>query len=269
MTLTRLDRQYGTAVRGVWVSTLGRVGRSWTDLGSWREGDVRRFQRTALPTLLAGQRQVASLTATYLERLYREIADEDHRASLDFDDVTGRALRGVDPEEVYERPFKEVWTALSKGTPLDAALAQGANRLETLAKTDLQLARTHTVREVTADQPGVEYTVRELQGEYDCALCMIASTQRYHKKDLAPIHPGCDCLVKTVRSDYDPGQVIDEERLERIHELVEEALGKADRGGRAVDYRKIIIANDHGEIGPVLGYRGQHFTSRDDLNIPT
>lgn len=269
MTLTRLDQQYGTAVRRVWTSVLGRSRRSWTDLGSWRDGDVQRFQRTALPTLIAGQRQVAALTTTYLETLYREIADETSRVNLDLDTVTGRALRDVDPDEVYRRPFVDVWTALSNGEALDAALIRGAHRLETLAKTDLQLARTHTVRAVTADQPGVEYTVRELQGEYDCALCMIASTQRYHKRDLAPIHPGCDCLVKTVRADYDPGQVVDPDRLERIHELVEDALGESDRGARAVDYRKIIIARDHGEIGPVLGYRGQRFTGPDDIHLPT
>ncbi|WP_228973390.1 hypothetical protein [Streptomyces sp. DH12] len=212
---------------------------------------------------------MASLTATYLETLYREIADEPSRVRLDLDDVTGRALRGVEPAEVYSRPFVEMRTALAAGESLDAAVVRGARRLETITKTDLQLARTHTVREVTAEQPGVEYTVRELQGEYDCALCMIASTQRYHKRELAPIHPGCDCLVKTVRADYDPGQIIDEERLERIHELVEEAIGQADRGGRAVDYRKIIIANEHGEIGPVLGFRGQRFTGPDDINLPT
>ncbi|MFB7823888.1 hypothetical protein [Streptomyces hydrogenans] len=230
---------------------------------------MQRFQRTALPVMLASQRQIAALTTTYLETLYREIADETSRVSLDLDTVTGRALRDVDPTEVYERPFKEVWTALGNDVPFDEALSRGLHRLETLAKTDLQLARTHTVRAVTADQPGVEYTVRELQGEYDCALCMIASTQRYHKRDLAPIHPGCDCLVKTVRADYDPGQVIDPDRLDRIHELVEEALGESDRGGRAVDYRKIIIAREHGEIGPVLGYRGQRFTGPDDIHLPT
>ncbi|MFF4478671.1 hypothetical protein ACFY1A_16875 [Streptomyces sp. NPDC001520] len=212
---------------------------------------------------------MASLTATYLEQLYKDIADETRRVSLDLDSVTGKALRGVDPTEVYTRPFKDVWTALGNGEPLDVAVERGANRLEIIAKTDLQLTRTHTVREVTADQPAVEYTVRELQGEYDCALCMIASTQRYHKKDLAPIHPGCDCLVKTVRADYDPGQVIDEERLEAIHDAVEAAIGDFDRGGRAIDYRKIIIANDHGEIGPVLGFRGQRFTGPDDINLPT
>lgn len=269
MTLTPLDRRYGTAVRGVWSNVLGRANSSWTKLGSYRDADVRRFRRTTLPTILAGQRTIATLTASYLEQLYAEIADDKKRVALDLDSVTGRALRGVDPEDVYERPFVELRTALSKGATLEDAVSQGAHRLETITKTDLQLARTHTVRDVSADMPGFSYTVRELQGEYNCALCLIASTQRYHKRELAPIHPGCDCLVKTVPADYDPGQVIDDEKLQAIHDAVEDALGRADRGGRAVDYRKIIISHDHGEIGPVLGYRGQRFTGPDEIHLPT
>jgi hypothetical protein len=269
MALTPLDRRYGSAVRSIWTNVLGRTNRAFLGLGSWRDADVRRFQRQALPVLLAGERQIATLTASYLEQLYKDEDPRGRRARLDLDAVTGRALRGVDPTDVYERPFKELRAALADDVDLDEAVNRGAHRLETLIKTDLQLARTHTVREVSADMPRFTYTVRELQGEYDCALCIIASTQRYHKRDLAPIHPGCDCLVKTVTADYDPGQVIDEETLERLHDLVEEVVGKSDRGGRAVDYRKIIVANDHGEIGPVLGYKGQRFTGPDDIKLPT
>ncbi|MDX2575888.1 hypothetical protein PV332_10390 [Streptomyces scabiei] len=269
MALTRLDQRYGSSVRGVWTNVLGRVNRSFVGLGSWRDADVRTFQRQALPIVLAGERQIATLTASYLEQLYKAEADDVHRVSVDLDAVTGEALRGVAPADVYERPFVELRMALSDGASLDDAVKRGAHRLETITKTDLQLARTHTVREVADDMPRFEYTVRELQGEYDCALCMIASTQRYHKRDLAPIHPGCDCLVKTVTAEYDPGQIIDEDRLERIHELVEEALGTFDRGGRAVDYRKVIISHEHGEIGPVLGFAGQRFTGPDDINLPT
>ncbi|MFJ4768453.1 hypothetical protein ACIP88_04950 [Streptomyces uncialis] len=239
--------------------------RNWVDLDAYRDSDVVRFQRQALPVILAGERQIASLTTSYLEQSYREDTGEAVRVGLDFDTVTGAALRGVDLEEVYLRPFVEVRTALSKDSPLDVAVDRGTTRLETLIKTDLQLARTHTVREVASQLPRFEYTVRELQGEYDCALCMIASTQRYHKRDLAPIHPGCDCLVKLVTADYDPGQVIDEDLLERVHDLVDEATGQRDRGGRAVDYRKIIIANEHGEIGPVLGFRDQNFAGPGDV----
>lgn len=269
MSLTRLDQRYGSSVRGVWTNVLGRVGQSFSGLGSWRDSDVRRFQRQALPVVLAGERQVAALTTSYLEQLYRDFADDTHRHGLDMDSVTGKALRGVDPAEVYRRPFKDLWTALSDDEPLDVAVERGANRLETLVKTDLQLARTHTVRAVAADMPRFQYTVRELQGEYDCALCIVASTQRYHKTDLAPIHPGCDCLVKTVTAEYDPGQIIDEEKLQQIHDAVKAALGQSDRSARAVDYRKILVTNDHGEIGPILGFAGQNFTSRTDINIPT
>lgn len=265
MPLSPLDRRYGSAVRSVWTSVLGRTDQSWKGLRSWRDADMRTFQRRALPIILAGERQVATLTAAYLEQLYKEIDDKAKRVALDLDAVTGKSLRGVDPSEVYARPFTEVYTALSKGTPLDAAVDQGARRLETLVKTDLQLARTHTVREVSADMPRFTYTVRELQGEYDCALCIVASTQRYLKRDLAPIHPGCDCLIKTVTADEDPGQVIDEQKLEQIHKAVEDALGQSDRGGRAIDYRQILVTNDHGEIGPVLGFKGQRFTGPDGI----
>ncbi|MGV9546867.1 hypothetical protein [Streptomyces ardesiacus] len=269
MALTRLDLRYGAAVRGVWTTVLGRTNRAFRDLDSWRDDDAEGFKRQVLPIILAGERRVATLTASYLEQLYKDVDGGARRVSLDLDEVTGKALRGVDPATVYDRPFKELRAALGDGVDLDEAVDRGAHRLETLVKTDLQLSRTHTVREVAEDMPKFTYTVRELQGEYDCALCIIASTQRYHKRNLAPIHPGCDCLVKTVTADYDPGQVIDEDTLERLHDLVKEAVGKSDRGGRAVDYRKILVANEHGEIGPVLGFAGQHFTSRTDINLPT
>jgi hypothetical protein len=267
--LTPLDRRYDAQVRATWTSTLGRIITVWTGLRSWRSADVQVFQRRALPVLLAGERQVASLTATYLDRIYRDIAGEASRARIDFDRVTGPALRGIDLATEYTRPFTQVWTALSGGQPFDVALERGTSRLESLVKTDLQLARTHTAREVTDQQPGVQYTIRVPIGEYNCALCLVAATQRYRKRELLPIHPGCDCLVKTVRADFDPGQVIDEERLNAIHAAVEAAGLRASRDARAIDYRKLIIQHTHGEIGPVLGFKGQRFTGPDDIRLPT
>ncbi|MFI6444722.1 hypothetical protein [Kitasatospora sp. NPDC050543] len=254
-----------------WASVLGRLAGQWTGLRSWRDGDVARFQRTALPLVLAGQRNIASLTASYLEQLYRDVADAvSPRVALDLDEVTGAAARnGADPADVYKRPFRIVWKTLADGGPFDVAQQRGADRLEIIAKTDLQLARTHATRAVLEQQPAVTYYVRELRGEFDCALCLIASTQRYRKEKLMPIHPGCDCGVKTVKADFDPGQVVDEAKLEAIHSAVQAALGQSDRGARAVDYRKIIIANDHGEIGPVLGFKGQRFTGPADVRLPT
>ncbi|MFD8595364.1 hypothetical protein ACFV1L_10220 [Kitasatospora sp. NPDC059646] len=256
-------------MRRTFASVVNRLAQEWSSLGSWRGDDVKGFQRRVLPALLAGERRVAALTTTYLEAEYRRLFDEPSRVAFDLAEVTGSAVRnGVDPVDVYERPFKEVWTALSNGEPLDVATERGANRLETLAKTDLQRARTLTAQAVMEQQPRVTYYVRELQGEYDCALCLVASTQRYRKADLLPIHPGCDCRPTPVRADFDPGQVIDEARLEAIHKAVEEALGTSARDARSVDYSKIIVQHTHGEIGPVLGYKGQRFTGPEDLRIP-
>ncbi|MDH6625717.1 hypothetical protein M2271_003528 [Streptomyces sp. LBL] len=266
MALTRLDQRYGAAVRSVWTNVLGRTNRSFSSLNSWRDADASRFRRQTLPIILAGERQIAALTASYLEQLYKEVDSGAGRIALDLDAVTGESLRGVDPAEVYDRPFTEIYTALSKGEPLDIAVERGAHRLETIAKTDLQLARTHTVQALGPEFPKFEYTVRELQGEYNCALCLVASTQRYHKRELAPIHPGCDCLVKLVTADEDPGQVIDEEKLDAIHKAVDDALGTHDRSGRAVDYRQIIVSNQHGEIGPVLGFNSHNFTRLGDAD---
>jgi hypothetical protein len=275
--LTPLDRRYDAQVRAVWTSVLASMVARWSGLRSWRSDDVQTFQRSALPVLLAGQRQVASLTTTYLERLYRDIAGESSRVLLDFDRVTGPALRGIPLETEYERPFTQVWTALSNGEPFDVALQRGEARLSSLVKTDLQLARTHTAREVTDQQPGVQYTIRVPIGEYNCALCLVAATQRYRKKDLLPIHPGCDCIVKTVKADFDPGQVIDEQRLEAIHAAIEAAGMASSRAGDVQGtrangsvirgYQDLIISHLHGEIGPVLGIRGQTFTGPTD--IPT
>jgi hypothetical protein len=62
-----------------------------------------------------------------------------------------------------------------------------------------------------------------------------------------------------IYGDQDPGQVIDELRLEATHEAVEERFGVSDRAGRAIDYRQIAI-REHGEIGPMLTVADQDFT---------
>ena len=80
-----------------------------------------------------------------------------------------------------------------------------------------------------------------------------------------PIHPGCDCSVDRVDANFDPGQVIDPSTLEGTHGQVAEFAGIADRGGRAPDYRELIVTSENGELGPVLRWRNQNFTGPADL----
>ncbi len=179
------------------------------------------------------------------------------------------AIRGGVPNaEVYRRPAVTMRTALAEGQSFTDALAAGSKRLEHLVRTDLQLAHTHQARHtLTArrnrrrPQGWVEAYRRVPSGTENCALCLIASTQRYWVKDLLPIHPGCDCGVAPLGPGEHLAQVIDPELLEATHEQVERLTGIADRGGRAVDYRQLIVPTEHGEYGPTLAWRHQSRSS--------
>lgn len=167
-----------------------------------------------------------------------------------------------------------------KGDLVSAAIEQGAVRAASLAETDLQLAS----RQAGLNQRGANSNIvgyrRVLTGSENCALCAIAATQRYTRGELKPIHPGCDCGEEPIYGDFDPGQVIDPEGLESVHEALVTQLGVSDRNARAAgigkfvqyedeqrlaDFTDIIATRDHGEYGPTLTWRDQAFTGPNDF----
>lgn len=262
----RLVRAHLDAVGQLRTRVERFVDRAWGGLEAYREADIAAFVAAVVPVVTGAQRQVASLTDAYLARVAAAVLGEDaaRPAGVDPDEVTGAAVRGIDPEQEYQRAGVAVWTALAEGKTLDAAAEAGRRRAVSLAATDLQLARTHASRAVLSRDERVAGYRRVLTGSENCALCTIASSQRYHRERLSPIHPGCDCGVAPIYGEHDPGQVLDADRLERAHQQVAELAGAEDRGGRAPDYRDILI-RDHGEYGPTLTWRDQQFTSAADL----
>ena len=163
-------------------------------------------------------------------------------------------MRGVDPLKVYQRPGMTTWTALSRGKSLDQAVSAGGLRLTQLIGGDLQNAKRVQSRD-TMRATGGRYYRRILTGRENCALCVIASTQRYHVENLLPIHPGCDCNVGPLPAGMAVDQVIDEETLEAAHKAVEARTGASDRGGRLPEYKDIILTTEHGEYGPVISFK--------------
>lgn len=232
----------------------------WYGLADYSGKAVDEWLNTVLPMINAAEETSSSATATYLE-LQMELAGiDDFNAIPDFGLTTGRALRGVDPSEVYSRPITEIWTQLSNGVSFDEAVDRGANRLRQLVETDVQLSHTHTSRTLLSDRKDVVGFRRVPTGDYTCALCLIASTQRYRKFDLMPIHPGCDCRVAPIIADQQVDQIVDPDLLEDIHKRVEELFGFSDRSGRKIDYRKLVVVHNHGEYGPTLSKAGDRFT---------
>lgn len=170
---------------------LAAVVAVFRGLGSWRDADIERFTDTVLPVVLGAQRQTGTLTQAYLTALLADMTGDIARPSA-ADIATGAVLRkGVDPAEVYARPIRSVWKALAGSDGLTAAVDAGVLRLGQILATDLQLAKTYAARAVMSGDERVVGYRRVLTGRTSCALCLLASTQRYHRGDLMPIHPGC------------------------------------------------------------------------------
>lgn len=262
---------YNDAVFQVRARVEAFARTAWLTAGSWRDDDIDRLVRLLVPKVQAGQIQTAQLTAAYLAAV--QTARTGARvAAVPVARELVTAARGVPAAEVYRRPAVTMYAALSKGALVSAAIDQGAKRLVSLVATDMQLAKTTQARR-SFEGSGFEFMRRTLTGRENCALCAIASTQRYRVQELMPIHPGCDCGVDTVEAGRDPGQVIDRERLELIHSTIEAQFGGTDRGARYLDgwndrsdFLDLITVREHGEIGPVLTWRDQHFTSKADID---
>lgn len=222
----------------------------WGGLGSWRDEDVDRFVNLMAPRVLAGRAKVAQLTDAYLSQMLKTTM----AGAVDTSN-----LRGAPVSDVYRRPASTMYDKLSKGQPIGDAIAASTARLANLVATDLQMAM---VQQASASLDGNGFR-RVLNGPGDCALCVIASTQRYHSGDLLPIHPGCNCTVAPLGPGEGVDQVIDPELLEQVHAQVKSLTGDVDRGGRSIDYRKLIIVREHGEIGPLLSWKNHKFTKLD------
>lgn len=260
--MSALDAAYAGQVCRLRDGLLSVIDRTWAGLPAYRDGDATQFISSTARRVEAVQQEVANLTGAYFGR--------SARVSVPRFTASTEALRHISTAVLLNRAFVEVRTVLSKGGSFQAAQKAGRSRLLSVVGTNLQLAKTHAARAAMVET-GARFYERTLTGRENCALCVIASTQRYRRGDLMPIHPGCDCHVRPLSKD--PGrQVINRERLEEIHAAVESHFGGSDRGARVIDglsdrsdYLDLIAVRDHGEIGPVLTWRYQRFTAAADL----
>lgn len=235
-TADQLVRGQAVRIAQVRRAVTGTVSRSWSSLADYRDEAIAGWARRTASTVQAGQVRTASLVDAYMAAYKAEvIGSAVGPVGIPLDVATG--ARGVPAAEVYGRMGPEVWSSLSRGLSFDEAVRAGLARALKTAETDLQLAKTHSSRYlIDNDTDAVSYR-RVLNGE-SCTLCSQAATRVYHRGDLMPIHPGCDCGVRPVYEDHptptpDPGTPVD------------------DRGD--------VEVNHHSELGPVLTVHGQHF----------
>lgn len=269
--------QYVASQQAVRASLIAALTRMWNGLSAWRDADAVAFARSAVPLVAGAQRATSSLTSAYLVRSIAQGTRQPIRMpGVAPGDFVGAAVRDADPFVVYQRPFGQVWKDLALDKPLDEAVGNGLLRLQVIAQTDVQLAKTATSKAVLGNAKDVIGYRRVLTGDRSCGLCIVASTQRYHKQNLMPLHPGCDCAVAPILRGEPAAPLLEPDVLAGTHDAIEQRFGKAASGARVIDgvirangkplsYRDVLISHDHGEIGPVLAVRGQKFTGPSEI----
>lgn len=251
--LNSLTEAYDSQVHAIRQQITAFGQAYWDSLPHYRASAIEDMIQAITPRVTAGQLRIADLTRAYLAQCARELGWKVVLPPIDQDEIRG--ARGVDPRVVYRRPAVDVYTALAAGKPLPQAAAEGRLRLTQLIGGDMQLAKVHASRQSMRGYPEEgQFYRRVLTGRENCALCVVASTQRYYRGDLLPIHPGCDCGVQPLPPGLAVNQVIDEDLLEQVHQITADRLGVSDRGGRTPDYRKLLTVSEHGEYGPTLSW---------------
>lgn len=271
---------YQFATQSLRTSLTAYLTALWQSLGTYSNAQMATFIAQAVPVVNGGQQQMASLTAGYLAaQKAAALGVPMVPIAINQRAVTGAAVRnGTKPSEVYGRPFHLVWRQLAdlprEPGSIDQAIQSGQDRVVQSALTDLQLSKRAAIDQVQAKDKQVRWAQRVIEGAHTCALCIVASTQRYHNGDLKGIHPGCDCSWIFVYGDAYPDQVVDPKRLHDVHALIEDRFGVSAAAARAIpsqglpNYKDVLVTHEHGELGAVLAVRGAPFASADDYDIP-
>lgn len=274
-TLDQLTAAHQTTTAQIRDRTLAVTAARWDASPAYRDADIDALISQILPQVQASQLATATLTSAYIGQAARISGTGIAPATVNRDAILG--YRGTPSADVYRRGAVTLYTALSNGSPFDAAVAYGLDRMLTIVATELQQAKNRQAQRALEASGFYGYR-RVLTGLENCALCAIASTQKYSKHELMPIHPGCDCGVQPVREADGPGTILDPDLLEHTHALIDQKLGGTDRGARDLgiektssagkplsDFTDLVVVNEHGELGPTLAWRSDKFTSAADI----
>lgn len=186
------------------------INQTWRALPDYSDDGLAAFLRTAVPVVDAGKRTSINLTAAYLARYMGRAG-----YPVDAEQIAAKLRNGTPTDEVYRRPFVDVWTKLKNHTPWEDAVAAGGAYAANLAITDLQLAMRQTAIAIVPHEPSIRGWRRVPDGKA-CDLCLVASTQRYHRSDLMPIHNRCGCGVAPLLIGDGEGRIADEDLYRKI-----------------------------------------------------
>ena len=244
------------------AQTVQMLLRLWSPFRRWYDEDsvIAHAARSAT-TVETAQRQVRARQRTYMRFIYREMGIEFPRSELIDNALIETGVRipgGVDiypridvsPLDVWMRPAETFRYEVSKGLRDNEALLKSLERIETMAHTDVSLAKREEIDAIYRATPKVHGYRRVIHPELSedgtsCGLCVVASNRVYNKGQLLPIHDKCNCETLPIAGDNDPGKELNQDDLNAIYE--------AAGGNSAANLLKTkVFFKDHGELGPII-----------------
>ncbi len=217
--------------------------QAWRDLGSWRDDDVERFLKQAVPITQAAQRQSVIVTNSFVASFRRKAPAQIPVATI------LKSLRGgVPPDEVYARPFKTLWTRLGAGEAFEAASAAALQQLLASATIDPQLAMRSTADWIDRNVTG-SYGYTRVANPGACDFCLEVDGA-YVKADdgfAMALHNGCICSL--------------EPNLEPHEGAVTLPDGTEVRDYQYGPLNDNVAVREHSELGPMLADPNHQFTS--------
>ena len=212
---------------------------AWNSLPDYDEHSVDEFVANVVPIVLAGQRSSVALTEAFLARMLRRPA-----LGLAPDELVGAAVRaGAPPEEVYRRPFVNVWTALGKGVQWTDAVNAGRARVDATAQMDIQLSSRATYQAVQEADSGI-YGYQRVADSGACSFCRAVNGAYVKSADASPLHNRCGCGLEPLLRPHP-----------RARFLPSGETVKKD------DY----AIHQHGELGAYISDPADQFTSESDI----
>lgn len=225
--------------------TVAQLTRIWNSLPEYRDSTLPAWLQTVIPLVQAAQRAEIDLTNAYIARaLDRPVK------GVDADRIMAQYRNGASHEDVYKRPFGEVWTALAGGAPFEAAREQGLARAAQTAATDIQLAMRDTALAVEKTYGDFGYQ-RVADGDA-CAFCQEVDGA-YVKGEafVMDLHPGCGCGIEPLAEPHKGAVYLPDGTQVRPY-----AHGPLNDN---------VAIKQHGELGGVLWNPAHDFTPEANL----
>lgn len=247
-----LTAAYQGELKRIRDAVAARAAAAWAALPDYRDDQIPDFLASTLPVIEAGQQRAVALTSAYLSRTLDMTA-----VALDVASLVGANIRGgVDPSEVYTRPFVTTWASI-ESLGFDAAVAKGLSRLTGTVHMDVAMSARNSLlafRDQAGDQAGGGIVAwRRVADPGCCDFCRRIDGAHTGPTEPQPLHNRCGCTAEPIT------------RTGRLSPT----SGPVMRVGSVIGHGDVATEiREHGELGPVITAASDSFAGPGDLDVP-